>query len=79
MRSILTDWRFKAKLLSLAKDMSPPKPSLLLLEMVELGELLRESPSPSDSPGSRRLLGRNGRCDLKGAGGEKVASGRESS
>lgn len=24
----------------LAKDMSPPNPSLLLLEMVELGELL---------------------------------------
>lgn len=46
----------------LAKDISPPKPSLLLLEMVEFGELL--SPSPSDSPGSLRLLGRNGRCTL---------------
>jgi len=51
---------------SLAKDMSPPKPSLLLLEMVELGELLRESPSPSDSPGSLRLLGRRGRSNLRG-------------
>lgn len=49
----------------LAKDMSPPNPSLLLLEMVEFGELLRESPSPSDSPGSLRLLGRNGRAALK--------------
>lgn len=45
--------------------MSPPNPSLLLLEMVEFGELLRESPSPSDSPGSLRLLGRKGRCALK--------------
>lgn len=45
--------------------MSPPNPSLLLLEIVELGELLRESPSPSDSPGSLRLLGRSGRCALK--------------
>lgn len=52
----------------LAKDMSPPNPSLLLLEMVEFGELLWESPSPSDSPGSRRLLGRNGRCALKKKG-----------
>lgn len=49
-------------ILLLAKDISPPKPSLLLLEMVEFGELL--SPSPSDSPGSLRLLGRNGRCAL---------------
>lgn len=49
----------------LAKDMSPPNPSLLLLEMVEFGELLRESPSPSDSPGSLRLLGRSGRAALK--------------
>ncbi len=49
----------------LAKDMSPPNPSLLLLEIVEFGELLRESPSPSDSPGSLRLLGRKGRCALK--------------
>ncbi len=49
----------------LAKDMSPPNPSLLLLEMVEFGELLRESPSPSDSPGSLRLLGRKGRCALR--------------
>lgn len=48
----------------LAKDMRPPNPSPLLLEMVELGELLRESPSPSDSPGSLRLLGRRGRCGL---------------
>lgn len=55
----------KIQMFSLAKDMSPPKPSLLLLEMVEFGELLRESPSPSDSPGSLRLLGRNGRCALK--------------
>ena len=44
--------------------MRPPKPSLLLLEMVELGELVRESPSPSDSPGRRKLLGRKGRWDL---------------
>lgn len=49
---------------SLAKDMSPPKPSLLLLEMVELGELFLESPSPSDSPGSLKLLGLNGRDGL---------------
>lgn len=55
----------KIQMFLLAKDMSPPKPSLLLLEMVEFGELLRESPSPSDSPGSLRLLGRNGRCALK--------------
>lgn len=44
--------------------MSPPKPSLLLLEMVEFGELFLESPSPSDSPGSFRLLGLNGRDGL---------------
>lgn len=49
---------------SLAKDMSPPKPSPLLLEMVELGELFLESPSPSHSPGSLRLLGLNGRDGL---------------
>lgn len=49
---------------SLAKDMSPPKPSPLLLEMVELGELFLESPSPSHSPGSFRLLGLNGRDGL---------------
>ena len=52
------------QMLLLANDMSPPNPSLLLLEMVEFGELLRESPSPSDSPGSLRLLGRKGRCAL---------------
>lgn len=50
---------------SLAKDMSPPNPSLPLLEMVEFGELLWESPSPSDSPGSLRLLGRRGRWALE--------------
>ncbi len=44
--------------------MSPPKPSLLLLEIVEFGELFLESPSPSDSPGSFRLLGLNGRDGL---------------
>lgn len=53
------------QMFSLAKDISPPNPSLLLLDMVEFGELLRESPSPSDSPGSLRLLGRKGRCALK--------------
>ena len=56
----------------LAKDISPPNPSLLLLEMVEFGELLRESPSPSDSPGSLRLLGRKGRCALNKARGPDI-------
>lgn len=56
--------RLTKSIFLLAKDMSPPNPSLLLLEMVEFGELLRESPSPSDSPGSLRLLGRKGRCAL---------------
>ena len=43
----------------LAKDMMPPKPSVLLLEMVEVGELARESDSASESLASFRLLGRS--------------------
>lgn len=43
----------------LAKDMMPPKPSVLLLETVELGELARESDSASESLASFRLLGRS--------------------
>lgn len=43
----------------LAKDMMPPKPSVLLLETVEVGELARESDSASESLASFKLLGRS--------------------
>lgn len=38
----------------------PPKPSLLLLEIVEFGELAWESDSASESLPSFKLLGRRG-------------------
>lgn len=43
----------------LAKDMMPPKPSLLLLETVEFGELALESESASESLASFKLFGRS--------------------
>lgn len=49
----------------LAKDMMPPKPSVLLLETVEVGELARESDSASESLASLRLLGRSSFCALE--------------
>lgn len=39
--------------------MMPPKPSVLLLETVEVGELARESDSASESLASFKLLGRS--------------------
>lgn len=48
----------------LAKDMMPPKPSLLLLETVEFGELALESESASESLASFKLFGRSNFWDL---------------